>query len=67
MSENQMNHNYARIYTNKVLDMVYEGELTWEMLAHACLGYMSEQDVKDMAQTEWDVDCDADNEDTEET
>jgi hypothetical protein len=60
------NTNYARIYTNKVLDMVYEGEMTWEMLAHACLGYMSEQDVKDMAQTEWDVDCDADNEDTEE-
>lgn len=54
--------NYARIYTNKVLDMVYEGELTWEMVAHACLGYMSEQDVKDMAQTEWDVDCE-----TEET
>ena len=58
--------NYARIYTNRVLDMVYEGELTWEQLAHACLGYMTEQDVKDMAQTEWDVDCDADNEDTEE-
>jgi hypothetical protein len=58
-----MNHNYARIYTNKLLDMVYEGELTWEMLAHACLGYMSESDVKDMAQTEWDVDCEA----TEET
>lgn len=57
------NTNYARIYTNKLLDMVYEGEITWEMLAHACLGYMSEQDVKDMAQTEWDVDCDADNED----
>jgi hypothetical protein len=59
------NTNYARIYTNKLLDMVYEGEITWEMLAHACLGYMSEQDVKDMAQTEWDVDCDADNEDDE--
>lgn len=60
------NTNYARVYTNKVLDMVYEGEMTWEMLAHACLGYMTEQDVKDMAQTEWGVDCDADNEDTEE-
>ena len=60
------NTNYARIYTNKVLDMVYEGELTWEMLAHACLGYMTEQDVKDMTITEWDVNCDADNEDTEE-
>jgi hypothetical protein len=57
------NTNYARIYTNKVLDMVYEGELTWEMVAHACLGYMSEQDVKDMAQTEWDVDTD--NEESE--
>ena len=55
--------NYARIYTNKVLDMVYEGELTWEMLAHACLGYMSEQDVKDMAQTEWDVDCETEDDD----
>ena len=60
------NTNYARIYTNKVLDMVYEGEMTWEMLAHACLGYMSEADVKDMAQTEWDVDCGyADNEESE--
>ena len=57
------NTNYARIYTNKVLDMVYEGQITWEMLAHACLGYMSEQDVKDMAQTEWDVDTD--NEESE--
>jgi hypothetical protein len=59
------NTNYARIYTNKVLDMVYEGELTWEQLAHACLGYMSEQDVKDMAQTEWDVDCGNDDEENE--
>jgi hypothetical protein len=59
------NTNYARIYTNKLLDMVYEGEMTWEMLAHACLGYMSEADVKEMAQTEWDVDCGNDDEENE--
>jgi hypothetical protein len=50
--------NYARIYTNKLVEMAEEGLITWESLAHACLGYMSEADVKDMAQTEWDVEED---------
>lgn len=49
------NKNYARIYTNKLIEMASDGLITWESLAHACLGYMSEADVKDMAQTEWDV------------
>jgi hypothetical protein len=57
--------NYARIYTNKLVEMAEEGLITWESLAHACLGYMSEDDVKDMAQTEWDVDCETEEDEDE--
>jgi len=42
----------SREITNKLYDLVDEGMLTWEQIAQAALGYMSESDVADMAETE---------------
>jgi hypothetical protein len=39
----------SREITNKLLEMVDEGLLDARTLALACLKYMSEDDVKDMA------------------
>ena len=36
--------------TNKVIDLAEEGVLSWEAIARAALNYMSEDDVKDMAE-----------------
>lgn len=36
--------------TNKVIDLVEEGVLSWETIARAALDYMSEDEVADMAQ-----------------
>lgn len=47
-----------REYTNKLVGMAEDGLITWESLAHACLGYMSEADVEDMATTEFEVNND---------
>ena len=40
-----------REYTNKMLDMIDEGLIDRDTLILACLGYMSENEVKDMAET----------------
>lgn len=42
----------AREMTYKLYDLVDEGVLTWEQIGKAALGYMSESDVADMAETE---------------
>ena len=47
--------NRARIYTNHLIGMAQAGLISWESLAHACLGYMSEQDAKEIAEDEFDV------------
>ena len=39
-----------RKITNKLLDLVDEGVLTYEIIAECALRYMSEDDVKDMAE-----------------
>jgi hypothetical protein len=39
----------TREITNKLIEMVEEGVITWESIAMACLVYMSEDDVSDMA------------------
>lgn len=39
----------SRKVTNKVLENVEEGLISWEAVARACLAYMSEDDVADMA------------------
>lgn len=40
----------TRKVTNKLIEDVVEGGvLSWEMIARACLSYMSEDEVADMA------------------
>lgn len=42
----------SREYTCKLYELAEEGLVSWETIAKACLSYMSEHDVKDMAITE---------------
>jgi len=39
----------VREKTSKLIELVEEGHLTWEMIARASLCYLSEADVADMA------------------
>lgn len=39
----------TRQYTNKILEMIEEGLLNKDDVIMACIKYMSEDDVKDMA------------------
>jgi len=39
----------TRKVTNHLIESVYEGQLEWEQLARACLSYLSEDQVADMA------------------
>ena len=39
----------VRKYTNKLIECVKNGTLSWESIARASLDYMSEDYVKDMA------------------
>ena len=41
----------SREATCKVLDMAENGVLSWETIARECLEYMSEDDVRDMAES----------------
>lgn len=43
----------TREYTNKFLDYISEGILTADSVVNMCLSYMSEDDVKDM----WETNC----------
>lgn len=38
----------SRKITNKLLELLEEGALSWETVARECLSYMSEDDVTDM-------------------
>ena len=38
----------ARRYTNHLLDLIHDGAVDKDYVIHACVGYMSEDDVKDM-------------------
>ncbi len=42
----------ARKYTKLVIENVEQGLISWESIARSALGYMSEADVKDMAESE---------------
>jgi hypothetical protein len=59
MGQNVMKRTY-RIYTTQLLEMAEEGMISWESLARAALNYMSEADVKDMAEREEFVPVDED-------
>lgn len=42
----------SRKVTSALVERVEMGELSWETVARACLNYMSEADVADMAASE---------------
>lgn len=46
----------VRVVTNRLYDLVDQGVLTWEIIGQACLSYMSEDHVADMAQYNYLVD-----------
>lgn len=54
----------TREATNKVLEMIEEGALSADAVVLACLSYMSEDDVADMARSNefFDTDDDEDEE-----
>ena len=55
--------NDVRKVTNQLIDLVDEGLLDWETVAMACLSYMSERDVADMAQYNYLIDDENDEND----
>ena len=59
----------CRDYTNELIERVENGLLDWESVARAALCYMSEDDVRDMAECNELIedDEDEDNEDEAET
>lgn len=49
----------VRKYTNKLLEKLENGELSWEKVARECLAEMSEAAVEDLCNTtEWVNDSD---------
>jgi len=60
----------ARQMTIRIYDAVDEGLLTWEQVAQAALGYMSEDEVADMAHNEeffmWEEEDEEDEDEDEE-
>lgn len=53
----------VRKYTNKLLEKIEMGYVTWEEVARECLAEMSEADVEDMCTTtEWVNDSDFEEE-----
>lgn len=55
----------VRVVTNRLYDLVDQGVLTWEIIGQACLSYMSEHDVADMAQYNYLIDDETDDDDSE--
>jgi hypothetical protein len=51
-----------RKITNKVLEMAENGELSWEVLARSALGYMSEDEVHHLAESEGFIEWDDEDE-----
>ena len=48
----------SRAFTNALLEDAEEGLLSWESIARAALGYMSEDDVRDMAESDFEYEED---------
>jgi hypothetical protein len=65
MSISVSNPNEPRAFTNAVIENAELGVFSWEEVAKAALGWMSEDDVRRMAESELDMEaeekpCDAD-------
>lgn len=56
----------TRKYTTKLIEMMDEGLLTARQVADACLNYMSESDVEDMATCEGFIDAEEDQQEVDE-
>lgn len=51
-----MSNPNTRTTTNEILTLAEDGTISWEELAKACLNYMSEDDVEDMAErNDWNI------------
>ena len=61
-----MRETMTREMTSKLIDMADDGAISWESVAMACLNYMSEADVADMARCEFDMIDDDDEADDDE-
>ena len=57
----------AREATCELIEMAENGEISWETIARECLQYMSEDEVRDMAESnDWiDLEEDFEEEDDE--
>ena len=51
-----------RTCTNWIIEQCEEGNLEWESVAMSCLAYMSESNVRDMAECDFDFCDEEDNE-----
>ena len=56
----------TREYTNKAFELVEEGAVSAESMLASCLSYMSEDSVKDMLWSDYDIDLDDDENDDDE-
>ena len=52
----------VRQATNKLIELAEEGVVSWESIALSCLRYMSEDEVKDLAESEGYIDSEEDEE-----
>ena len=53
----------ARSATCELIEMAENGGISWEMIARECLQYMSEDEVRDMAESNDWIDPEDDEED----
>ena len=56
----------AKEATCELIEMAELGVLSWETIARECLQYMSEDEVRDMAESNCWIDSEEDSEDDEE-
>ena len=57
--------NGVRDYTNELIERADQGILTWKQIAQAALQYMSEDDVKNMAESNEFIEDEDDDEEEE--
>ena len=55
----------TREATCELIEMAETGVLSWETVARECLQYMSEDEVRDMAESNFWIDSEDDEEDEE--
>lgn len=69
MAAIKVNPSDSRAFTNGLYEAAEEGVLDWEMVAKACLHWMSEDDVRGMCENQGDIEgvvgTDLDDEDDE--